>query len=146
MGLILVSGRFPQRTQQPTPVFLPGASHGQRILEGCGPQDRKELDMTEATQHSCTHTQHSRLFYPTILQSRILMPKLCELSLKMRSPSVQQQRQQISIQRSRRIPLTSTHICKLLLTSTVGSSHLNYRTMVYVMSSPGTLGLQTVLK
>ena len=32
---------------QPTPVFLPGESHGQRSLMGYSPWGRKELDMTE---------------------------------------------------------------------------------------------------
>ena len=32
---------------QPTPVFLPGESHGQRSLAGYGPWDCKESDMTE---------------------------------------------------------------------------------------------------
>ena len=31
----------------PTPVFLPGESHGQRSLAGCSPWDHEELDMTE---------------------------------------------------------------------------------------------------
>ena len=31
----------------PTPVFLPGESHGQRSLVGYSPWGRKELDMTE---------------------------------------------------------------------------------------------------
>ena len=39
---------------QPTPVFLPGESHGQRSLAGCSPRGRKESDMTEVT--SCMHT------------------------------------------------------------------------------------------
>ena len=34
---------------QPTPVFLPGESHGRRSLIGCSPWGRTELDMTEAT-------------------------------------------------------------------------------------------------
>ena len=34
------------RKWQPTPVFLPGKSHGQKSLEGYSPWDRKELDMT----------------------------------------------------------------------------------------------------
>ena len=34
---------------QPTPVFLPGESHGWRRLEGLSPEDCKELDTTEAT-------------------------------------------------------------------------------------------------
>ena len=32
---------------QPTPVFLPGESHGLRSLVGCSPQGHKESDMTE---------------------------------------------------------------------------------------------------
>ena len=32
---------------QPTPVFLPGESHGQRSLVGYSPGGRKESDMTE---------------------------------------------------------------------------------------------------
>ena len=31
-----------------TPVLLPGKSHGQRSLVGCGPWDREESDMTES--------------------------------------------------------------------------------------------------
>ena len=33
---------------QPTSVFLPGESHGQRSLAGYGPYGHKESDMTEA--------------------------------------------------------------------------------------------------
>ena len=36
-----------RREWQPTPVFLPGKSHGQRSLVGYSPWSRKELDMTE---------------------------------------------------------------------------------------------------
>ena len=37
-GLIPGSGRFPWRRKwQPTPVFLPGESHGQRSLVDYGP-------------------------------------------------------------------------------------------------------------
>ena len=32
---------------QPTPVFLPGESHGWRSLAGYSPWDPKELDTTE---------------------------------------------------------------------------------------------------
>ena len=38
-----------RRAQQPTPVFLPGESHGQGSLAGYSPWSRKELDMTEVT-------------------------------------------------------------------------------------------------
>ena len=37
------------RAWQPTPVFLPGESHGQRSLAGYSLWGCKELDMTEAT-------------------------------------------------------------------------------------------------
>ena len=38
MGLILGSGRFPwRRAWQPTPVFLPRESYGQRSLTGYSP-------------------------------------------------------------------------------------------------------------
>ena len=35
-----------RRKWQPTPIFLPGKSHGQRSLVGYNPQDHKELDVT----------------------------------------------------------------------------------------------------
>ena len=38
---------FIPRKWQPTPVFLPGESHGQRSLVGYSPQGRKESDTTE---------------------------------------------------------------------------------------------------
>ena len=37
-----------RRAQQPTPVFLPEKSHGQRNLAGYSPKGHMELDMTEA--------------------------------------------------------------------------------------------------
>ena len=38
-----------RRSWQPTPVFLPGESHGQRSLASCSPWGQKESDTTEAT-------------------------------------------------------------------------------------------------
>ena len=41
-------GKIPWRRKwQPTPVFLPGESHGRRSLVGYSPRDRKESDTTE---------------------------------------------------------------------------------------------------
>ena len=41
-------GKIPwSRSWQPTPVFLPGESHGQRSLEGYSPWGHKESDTTE---------------------------------------------------------------------------------------------------
>ena len=41
-------GKIPwSRKWQPTPVFLPGKSHGQRSLAGYSPWVHQELDTTE---------------------------------------------------------------------------------------------------
>ena len=43
-----ISRKIPwRRAWQPTPVFLPGESHGQRSLEGYSPLVCKVSDMTE---------------------------------------------------------------------------------------------------
>ena len=48
MNKIKPVGKIPWiRKQQPTPVFLPEESHGQRSLVGCNPWCHKELDTTE---------------------------------------------------------------------------------------------------
>ena len=47
-----------KRKWQPTPVFLPGESQGQRSLVGCHLSSNTESDMTEATQQQqgiCDH-------------------------------------------------------------------------------------------
>ena len=41
-----------RRAWQPTPVFLPGESQGQRSLAGCSPWGQKESDTIQATQHA----------------------------------------------------------------------------------------------
>ena len=41
-----------RRNWQPTPVFLPGESHGQRKLAGYNPWGLKELDTTERLTHT----------------------------------------------------------------------------------------------
>ena len=40
---------FLEEAWQPTPVFLPVESHGQRSLAGHSPQGRKELNTTKVT-------------------------------------------------------------------------------------------------
>ena len=50
LGKTLMLGKIEgkrRRQWQPTPVLLPGKSHGQRRLEGCSPWGHKELDTTE---------------------------------------------------------------------------------------------------
>ena len=51
-SLIPGLGRFPWRRKwQPTPVFLPGESHGQRSLVGYSLWGCKESDTTERVRH-----------------------------------------------------------------------------------------------
>ena len=41
-----------RREWHPTPVFLPGDSHGQRSLAGYSPWGCKESDTTEVAEHA----------------------------------------------------------------------------------------------
>ena len=57
VGLISESRKIPWRRKwQPTPVFLPGESHGQRSLAGYSPRGCKGSDTTEWLS---THTHAS---------------------------------------------------------------------------------------
>ena len=51
MGSIPGLGRSlgERRSWKPTPVFMPGESHGQRSLAGYSQQGNKESDVTDAT-------------------------------------------------------------------------------------------------
>ena len=45
-----IIGMIPwSRAWQPTPIFLPGKSHGQKRLVGYSPRGGKELETTEVT-------------------------------------------------------------------------------------------------
>ena len=53
-------GKIPwRRAWQPTPVFLPGESHGQRSLAIYSPWGHKESDTTVVIKHACVHRQYS---------------------------------------------------------------------------------------
>ena len=59
-GFIPWSGRSPGGGKwQPTRVFLPGKSHGQRSLAGYSPKVHKESDTTEASCHKEEIFPHS---------------------------------------------------------------------------------------
>ena len=59
-------GKIPcRRKWQPTPVFLPGESHGQRSLVGYSPWGCKESDKTERLTHTHTHT-HTHTQIPQV--------------------------------------------------------------------------------
>ena len=45
--MALLFNMLPRRQWHPTPVLLPGKSHGQRSLVGCSPWSREESDTTE---------------------------------------------------------------------------------------------------
>ena len=73
-------GKIPWRRKwQPTPVFLPRASHGQRSLVGYSPWGHKDSDTTEATEHTHTHT-HTH----TLLRIE-LVPEICDKGLDVAS-------------------------------------------------------------
>ena len=57
---------FWRRKWQPTPVFWPGKSHGQRRLMDYSPWGLKESDMTEQLTHTHTHTHTHTMTYPQI--------------------------------------------------------------------------------
>ena len=50
-----------RRAWLPTPVFLPGKSHGQKSLVGYSPWGHKELGMNEATKFTNWHTALCKL-------------------------------------------------------------------------------------
>ena len=64
-------GKIPwEKKWQPTPVFLPGKSYGQRSLMGYNPWGHKELDMSE------------RLTHTLLLRTRILGKAVHELACR----------------------------------------------------------------
>ena len=79
-------GKIPWgRAWQPTPVFLPGESHGQRNLVGCSQWGCKESDMTEATGnsihivHICQPQSHHLSLSPFPLVNHKLVFYICDL-------------------------------------------------------------------
>ena len=59
--MVIWVGKIPWRKKwQPTPVLLPGKSHGQRSLAGYSPWDHEELDTTE----QLTHRKSLAVSYP----------------------------------------------------------------------------------
>ena len=76
-GLISGLGRSPVRGKwQPTPVFFPENSHGQRKLVGCGPQGRKESDMTEQL------SMHTYSFLHARIRCDLQIETLCPCGIK----------------------------------------------------------------
>ena len=54
---------FLEKEQQPTPVFLPGESQGQRSLVGCHLWGRTESDTTEVTWQQRQQQQQQQCYF-----------------------------------------------------------------------------------
>ena len=64
-----------RKAKQPSPLFLPGETHGQLSVAGYGAQGHKELDMTEATY---THTHTTLQQGQNIIVSICILGKTCK--------------------------------------------------------------------
>ena len=62
---------------QPTPVFLPGESRGQRSLVGYSPQSHKKVDTTEVTEDARTHGNMGNGFFPQSENQRGDVRRIC---------------------------------------------------------------------
>ena len=70
-----------RRKWQPTPIFFPGKSHGQRSLVGYSPWAHKELDTTEL-QNTTTHTYACKINPISVHKQEVLnICLLCEWTL-----------------------------------------------------------------
>ena len=71
-------GKIPWRRKwQPSPVLLPGKSHGQRSLVGYSPWGHKESDTTEQL-HLPEHPLHPQLHHRSSLEPRPWYPAACQ--------------------------------------------------------------------
>ena len=61
-----------RRKWQPTPVFLPGESHGQRSLVGCSLWGCKGLDTTKQLTHIFSHFEGFTLFIVSFTVQKLL--------------------------------------------------------------------------
>ena len=63
-------GKIPwRRAQQPTPVFLPGESHGQRILVGYSPWGCKSQTRLSNRAHTHKHPHRALINFTLVLKS-----------------------------------------------------------------------------
>ena len=60
-----------RRQWHPTPVLLPGKSHGQRSLVGCSPWGHKESDATEQLHFHFHALEKEMATHPSVLAWRI---------------------------------------------------------------------------
>ena len=62
----LVQEDAPEKEWQPTPVFLPGESHGQRRLTDYSPKVHKESDTTERLRER-DRAYEKFIYWPSVL-------------------------------------------------------------------------------
>ena len=67
----LISHASQRRQWQPTPVLLPGKSHGQRTLVGCSPWGCKMSDMTEQLHFHFPALEKEMATHSSVLAWRI---------------------------------------------------------------------------
>ena len=69
---------------QPTPVFLPGESYGQRSLAVCSPLDLKKSDTFETTQHTyiCLQLDKRQIGYKPV--KSVILKVSCPMCRKWR--------------------------------------------------------------
>ena len=79
-----------RRKWQPTPVFLPRKSHGQRSLVGYSPWGCKEPDVTERLTHTHTAHEHNTLLVAGSWEGSALFGscRFCGLNLLVLSDSL----------------------------------------------------------
>ena len=81
-------GKIPWRRKwQPTPVFLPGESHGRRSLVGYSPRGHKESDMTERLHFHCSYDKILAIFLYCTLLFCVVHSSLCLEFLYLFCPS-----------------------------------------------------------
>ena len=122
-----------RRKWQPTPVFLPRESHGQRSLVGCCPQGRTESDMTEVTQNECMHWRRKWQPTPVFLpgesqgQKSLVGCRLWGCTESDTAEATQQQQQQPHI-------LTTTLQCSIQrVSANILKSHQNIEIKILLL-------------
>ena len=84
-------GRIPWRRKWlPTPVFLPGTSHGQRSLAGYSPRGHKRAGHDWATKTKTTTTTNPRWTLMPTAKCPLTWPPICLPSMKTQLPSLPQ--------------------------------------------------------
>ena len=115
-----------RRKWQPTPVFLPGESQGQRSPVGCRLWGRTESDTTEVTWQQQQHYIHNQHLF-----SSLLFIKCCYLTLSPEYPDTL----------SQRVPSAVFHLFHMDSLSIVSPHSCPFLEIFLYMSAPKELYL-----